>query len=241
MYTNQHDPRFSQARTDSSYNTASPLAFPPPLPAGLHSNLSLGPSISSTPRGSSADPFQDAYPERESAATPNNNSAPLLPVSPDAGYKETAEASSFAAAGVGAGVYADDGLDSSTGMRNFGGYPYADVRRTDYALSSNLKRPFYKRPAFLYGMTALLAAIVVAVVVPLVLVHHHDSSSASASGGTGKAGQGSGSGGGSGNGNGAGGGKGSTNLATWGGNGSTVTTNDGSTFIYNNPFGGYCE
>jgi hypothetical protein len=29
--------------------------------------------------------------------------------------------------------------------------------------------------------------------------------------------------------------------STWGGNGSTITTSDGSTFTYFNPFGGYCK
>ena len=39
-------------------------------------------------------------------------------------------------------------------------------------------------------------------------------------------------------GGGGGGGGAQTNLATWGGDGSTVTTDDGSTFVYKNSFGG---
>lgn len=226
MYAEQHDPRYSQARTDSYYNTASPSSLPPPLPAGLQSNLSLGPSITSTPRASSGDPFQDAYPDRELASTPNNNSAPLLPTSGDAAFKDQTEASPYGGAGA---------------TRNAGGYPYADVRSSSYGV----KPPFYKRRGFLIGMGALLAAVVVAIVVPVIIVNHHNSTSASTSGATGKGSQGGNGGGngggGTGNGNG-GGGKGTTNnLVTWGGDGSTVTTDDGSTFVYKNSFGGYCE
>lgn len=96
-------------------------------------------------------------------------------------------------------------------------------------LGAGRKRPFYKRPWFYLLLVVAVAVIALAVALPVTLVHKHNGPGASG---------GSSSGGG---GSGGGGGKGSTALATSGGNGSTVTTNDGSTFVYNNPYGGFCE
>jgi glucan 1,3-beta-glucosidase len=95
--------------------------------------------------------------------------------------------------------------------------------------SAARRRPFYKRPWFCLLLLAAAVVIALAVALPVTLVGKKSSSSGGASGGS--------SGGG---GSGGGGGKGG-NLATSGGNGSTVTADDGSTFVYNNPFGGFCE
>ncbi|KAI0689732.1 glycoside hydrolase superfamily [Cytidiella melzeri] len=152
----------------------------------------------------------EVYPEREPLATPNNNSAALLSGFP----KETAEGSPFISPLP--GTYTNAAADDS--------YLYEE------------KKPFFKRPVVLCGLAALVAVIVVAVVVPVVLTtrHHSSSSSTSANGATG-----TGSSGGKGNsGGGGGGGNGQTSLATWGGDGSTVTQDDGTTFVYNNTFGG---
>lgn len=182
-----------------------PSFLPPPDPA--RSNLSVGQSIPSTPRDSSADPYMSyPYPDREISATPNN-SAPLLATSPHAAYKEAHS------------PYA--GVD--------GAYDYDTARKT----------PFFKRPIVWFGITALVAAIIVAIAVPVVIVNHnnHKNSSSSLASNGGKGGQSGGNGANTttpGN----GGGKPSNNLATWGGDGSTVTKADGTTFVYHNSFGG---
>lgn len=90
------------------------------------------------------------------------------------------------------------------------------------------RKPLLRRPLFWILAALLLAVVVVAVVVPVVLtVGKHKSGSSGAS-------SGSSSGGG---GTSGGGGKSSGDIT--GGDGSTVTTTDGSTFTYKNPFGGF--
>ncbi|KAI0090587.1 glycoside hydrolase superfamily [Irpex rosettiformis] len=212
MSAYEDDIRNSQARTNSSYITASPHAdfLPPPDP----SFFSLGQSIPSTPRDSSGG-YDSTY-EREPLATPTYSSATALAGAP----KETTEGSPFIS-GAAAGA----------------GEPY------DYGR----KKPFFKRPVVLLGLAALVAAVVVAIVVPVVLTSRHSSNNTSTKGGTsssgssGNNGNGNSTDNGSSNGNGSNGngGKGQTNLATWGGDGSTVTKADGTTFIYNNSFGGF--
>ncbi|KAJ7463501.1 glycoside hydrolase family 5 protein [Mycena galericulata] len=86
----------------------------------------------------------------------------------------------------------------------------------------------------LVGLGVVVAVIIVAaaVVIPvyfLVIKKHHDAAAA-ASGGSGGGSGGAGSGGGV---------KGSVGAVTTGGDGSTVTTDSGETFVYKNSFGGY--
>jgi glucan 1,3-beta-glucosidase len=199
------DPRLSQARTSTSYVTASPR--PGLLPPMQESSLSIGQSIASTPRASTG---FEGFAEQEPLATPGNNSAALL-----SGYpKETTEGSPFISP-------------------HAGGYPNAGA---DDSQLYGRRKPFYKRPVFFFGLAALVAIVVVAVVVPVVLTsRHHSSSSATVSGGTGSSNN---TGGDNQSGN-TNPGKGQTSLATWGGDGSTVTQDDGSTFVYNNSFGGF--
>lgn len=103
-------------------------------------------------------------------------------------------------------------------------------------------RPLYKRPWFWLATAAGLAVVVLAVVLPVYFVvikpdrdHHSTSSGASSTSSSGSSGD-SGTSGNSGT-------TGSSNpqTLTTGGDGSTVTTDDGTTFTYKNPFGGYCE
>ncbi|KAI0343529.1 glycoside hydrolase [Trametopsis cervina] len=205
------DPRLSQARTDSSYATASPRpGFLPPL---AQSNLSIGQSIPSTPRDSTAGGY-DGYAEREPLAAPGYGSAARLPTVP----KEANEGSPF----IGSQAYA--------------AAPNAYATPDDSFLYE-VRKPWYKRPLPLAGLAALVAVVVVAVVVPVVLTTHHSGSSSntSASGSTSSSNNG---GGNTGNST-TDGGKGQSALATWGGDGSTVTMDDGSTFVYKNSFGGF--
>ena len=102
------------------------------------------------------------------------------------------------------------------------------------------RRPFYKRPWFYLLLLAAAVVIALAVALPVTLVGKKSSSSSgSTSSGTSTGGSNPGGNNGT-SGTGGGGGGGST-LATSGGDGSTVTTDDGSTFIYHNSFGGFCE
>ena len=103
------------------------------------------------------------------------------------------------------------------------------------------RRPFYKKPWFYFLLAAAAVVIALAVALPVVFVnrHHNNNNASTSTSGGSSSGGGSGSGGGDGGG-GGGGGKTST-LATSGGDGSTVTKADGSTFVYHNQFGGFCE
>lgn len=114
------DPRLSQARTDSSYATASPRpGFLPPL---AQSNLSIGQSIPSTPRDSTAGGY-DGYAEREPLAAPGYGSAARLPTVP----KEANEGSPF----IGSQAYA--------------AAPNAYATPDDSFLYE-VRKPWYKRP-----------------------------------------------------------------------------------------------
>lgn len=89
--------------------------------------------------------------------------------------------------------------------------------------------PARRRRRLLLLGGCLLLIIAIAVAVPVAIVTTHKNKSNASGGGSGGSGSSGGSGGGSG-----GGGKGPTT----GGDGSTVTTEDGQTFTYNNKFGG---
>jgi hypothetical protein len=90
-----------------------------------------------------------------------------------------------------------------------------------------------KRKLFWIVGLACAAILLVAIIVPVVYFTAIKKHGSSGNGGGGSGGGGSGS---NGNGNGN---HHQGNFATWGGDGSTVTTSNGSTFTYNNSFGGY--
>ncbi len=104
-------------------------------------------------------------------------------------------------------------------------------------------RPLYKRPWFWVAVAGGVAVVVLAVVLPVYFVvikpnqNHSTSGNAASSSGSGDSGS-SGNPGPSDNGNGSG--KPQSAIST-GGDGSTVTKDDGTTFTYKNSFGGYCE
>ena len=103
-------------------------------------------------------------------------------------------------------------------------YPPSSPPRADSGVGSKKS----KRPWIIGGAVALVAIIAIAVAVPIAIKHTSSSSSSSSSN----------NGGGSSNG-GAGGGDAGTSSITIGGDGSTVTMEDGTTFTYNNTFGGF--
>lgn len=183
--------------------------FIPPAPLGASGPMPSAYSLASatTPRESGYNNYHSYADRGDGGATPNNNSAPLLP---HEGEQH---------------AYNKEG----------GGYLAGGAAR----------RPLYKRPWFYFLLAAAAVVIALAVALPVVFVgRHHNSSSATASGassgGNGGGGSSGNNGGGGGSGGGGGGGKGG-NLATFGGDGSTVTKADGSTFTYHNSFGGFCE
>lgn len=120
----------------------------------------------------------------------------------------------------------------------------AKLEQSAYYDAARLRRPFWKKPWFWLLAAVAVAVVVVAVVVPVVLVaNKHDNndsgktSSSTASGnGNGNSTTDSGNGG-----NKTGSTTSQANLATWGGDGSTVTRDDGTNFTYHNSFGGICE
>lgn len=112
---------------------------------------------------------------------------------------------------------------------------YQQEARAD---SSPNQRSFFRRPLFWFITLAVVVIVVLAVVLPVyfVVIKPRNSSLTGTSGGSGGGGGGGTSGGGSGSGNPA-----PAGVSTTGGNGSKITTADGTTFTYLNPFGGICK
>lgn len=195
----------------------------------------LAPTALNVPTGSLNSIHRDSgstTPYLDEVSTPTN-SAPLLPAGEyhdDPGYRQ-------AAFGGGGGAYRDP---------NYGDpFPTRTPRHIKeevgaYTDAARATRPIYKRPWFWLVAAVAVAVVVVAVVVPVVLVSHKDnkdtsghSSSAASNGNSGSNGTGSGNTTSTGN-------TGAV-RATTGGDGSTVTMEDGTTFVYHNSFGGFCE
>ncbi|KAI0753525.1 glycoside hydrolase [Daedaleopsis nitida] len=100
-------------------------------------------------------------------------------------------------------------------------------------------RPVYKRPLFWLLTAGGIAIVVLAVVLPVYFVvikpnQHNATSGNAASGSSGSSGSNN-----SGSGNSGSNESGTKNVFATGGDGSTVTKEDGSTFTYKNSFGGY--
>lgn len=107
-------------------------------------------------------------------------------------------------------------------------------------LPNSRRRPLYRRPWFWVAAIVAIVVVALAVVLPVIFVvvkpgQHHSTSGSSSSGSSGSNDSGSGHSGST--------GSGSTpqGAIKTGGDGSTVTKDDGSTFVYHNSFGGYCE
>ncbi|KAF7328260.1 Glycoside hydrolase family 5 protein [Mycena venus] len=105
------------------------------------------------------------------------------------------------------------------------------------AYPSDSSSPAKKRGLLRFGaLAAALIVVILAVILPvyfLVIKKHNDNAASSAIGGSGSGGSGNNST------TSGGGGGGKIVGAVTGGDGSTVTTANGETFVYNNSFGGY--
>ncbi|EMD38346.1 glycoside hydrolase family 5 protein [Gelatoporia subvermispora B] len=113
-----------------------------------------------------------------------------------------------------------------------GGTPYLEEKRGAYASP----RARSKRKAIIFGGIAALAAVIIVVVVAVyfTVVKPHSSSHNDSADGAAKAGSSATGSASSASPTGAS----TQNLAVSGGDGSTITTEDGTTFTYTNPFGG---
>ena len=92
------------------------------------------------------------------------------------------------------------------------------------------RRSLFRRPIFWFAMAAAIVVVVLAVILPVYFTVIKPKNNTSTGGGGNNGGKGGGN---------SGKPKPSTGLTT-GGDGSTVTTNNGTTFTYHNPFGGFC-
>ncbi|KAH9925883.1 glycoside hydrolase [Epithele typhae] len=111
-----------------------------------------------------------------------------------------------------------------------------EVYNTYAASSAEPARPLLRRPLVWLAAGATIAAIALAVVLPVyfVVIKPHDSTSSSSSGPNSSSDNGA-----SGNNSNPDSSSNPTRAITTGGDGSTVTKEDGTTFTYVNPFGGY--
>ncbi|TCD64392.1 hypothetical protein EIP91_004140 [Steccherinum ochraceum] len=128
-------------------------------------------------------------------------------------------------------------LDRDSGLgtpRSYGGKEY-----DTYADRSNGsgKKSLFKRPVFWVGLIAAIVVIALAVVLPIYfVVIKPNNDSAAASGASADNGSPNSNSPGAGNSNSNGNGQ---KVLITGGDGSTVTKDDGTTFVYNNTFGGF--
>ncbi|KAI0785873.1 glycoside hydrolase superfamily [Abortiporus biennis] len=134
---------------------------------------------------------------------------------------------------------APEGTFGTSGSRGskltYEGSPYAgEEQGTVYATG---KKPLYKRPVFWFLGAAVLAAIIVAAVVPAVIVTRNNNN-LSASGASHDGGHSSSNSGTSTSSSSTPSGTPTPQQLTRGGDGSTVTKSDGTTFTYVNKFGG---
>ena len=129
--------------------------------------------------------------------------------------------------------YTDSPPTMSTGKSGMQSSPYLAEKRDAYIAP----RVRSRRRWWIIGgaVAAAIVAGVVVVVVLLVANHHKSDSDSSVSGGSSKGGKPSGAG----DAQPEASGKPTSAIVKTGGDGSTVTTEDGTTFTYSNPFGGY--
>ncbi|TCD64393.1 hypothetical protein EIP91_004141 [Steccherinum ochraceum] len=205
-------PRSRPLTTASSADNLNDGSFIPPNPHfSRDSTFGPQPSLSPTPRGSAVlgEPNTNSY--YGSIAGASNNNVPLLDQ--------------------------DGGLDTprSGAGKEYGGL--AD-RSEEYGGSAG-KKSLFRRPLFWAGLIAAIVVVVLAVILPVyfVVIKPNNRSASSPSGASTNNGGSSGNGAGSGNSTGTG--NGGQKVLITGGDGSTITKDDGTTFVYNNSFGGF--
>ena len=185
-----------------------------------------------------------------SMATPAPSLPPTLPVV-DSTRLEDLEAPlepprrSFLASGPSIpGTPRDSRAESTTGPENERSSPsarstaYLPVGRDSYTeapLSEPVpkSRPFYRRPIWLAIAAGTLVAVILAIALPVSLSHKSKHTQSNNSGKPGKPGS-------NGPGNGNPNSPNNTSNAITGGDGSTIVSG-GTSFVYNNSFGGFCE
>ena len=204
-------PRTRPLTTTSSSDNINDGVFVPPNPQ-FSRDSAYGPqaSLSSTPRASAIGEPVTNSYYDAPNASNSNNSIPLLD-------RDGGHGTPQGFAGKEYDTYAND---------------------TTAAYGRGAKKSLTKRPIFWAGLIALIIAIALAVVLPVyfVVIKPHVRSSSSPSGASSDNGNGTGNNSSS-NGNTNNGG---AKVLITGGDGSIVTKEDGTTFVYNNTFGGFC-
>ncbi|CAL1711946.1 unnamed protein product [Somion occarium] len=198
----------------------------------------------------------NSYADSTSTPLPEGQTTPFLSP-PDLPFLNN-DPQSLASTPRGSAAYADSfgqnasnaNLNAGSAIGNdndtplMGGKEYVDDSSQGLGIIARdptKNKPLYKRPVFWLASSAALVAIILAVILPVYFVVIKPNQNLTASGGsssgdsTGGGANGGGTGGGGG---GAAGGGGKTNAVT-GGDGSTITKDDGSTFVYRNQFGGF--
>ena len=203
-------------------------------------NIPLPPSVTDLPRASYLEPDGPSTRDSTVPASLHNNTGPLLsnplPLSltdlPRASYLESVAPSTRDS--VPASLHNNSGPLLS-------GYPKpeSDEFLTEQQPQGDTTKARRRWPLILLGGVGFVVLVFLAVFLPVyfTVIKQHQRTSTSGSSPTSTSTPGGGGGGGGGGSN-----PGSTNNhGTTGGDGSTVVTEDGSTFIYNNKFGGFCK
>ena len=112
--------------------------------------------------------------------------------------------------------------------------PYAD---RSAGLYGSGKKSLLKRPIFWAGMVVLIVVVVAAVILPVYFVVIKPNNNNSSAAGAASNNNGNSTGGNST----SGGNNGGQKVLITGGDGTTITKDDGTTFVYNNTLGGFCE
>lgn len=200
------------------------------------------------PQPQTPDPTSTSLPELDDVLLPPRASffaqsqTPEMVDTPRESIVHTVSTEGLGAAPLIPKVEGDPMSAPETGIKPEGDFALADeaaaapASSPDSGLSSEpvKRKPFFTRRVVWISLFALaIALIVLAVVLPVYFVVIKPKNLSTSSPGSGGSGSGSGSG--------SGPPIGSPGGATSGGNGSIITTSDGSTFTYINPFGGYCK
>ena len=171
----------------------------------------------SSPAPEDSIPSTPAAPEKVLVDAPGEDDAPLQPPTPfaDLTSLDTSPRDSFTPSAAPLVPETEKNLEENVAE------PQHDRRRS-----------LFRRPIFWFAVAAAVVAVILAVILPVYFKVIKPKNNISAGGG-GNGGSGGDNGGSSGTPN-------PTSGLTTGGDGSTVTTDNGTQFTYHNPFGGFC-